>query len=41
MIRACLKLFDVICYIVFENNFQRIDGLSMNLAIIMFQGTSL
>ena len=41
MIRACLKLFDVICYIVFENNFQSIDGLSMNLAIIMFQGTSL
>ena len=25
-------------YIVFEYNFQSIDGLSMNLAITMFQG---
>lgn len=27
-------------YIVFEYNFQSIDGLSMNLAILMSQGTT-
>lgn len=37
MIRVCLKLFDVICYIVFEYNFQSIDGFSMNLPFSCFK----